>query len=379
MKFVLAPDKFKGSLTGFQFCNAVEEGLKLVFKNSEVLKMPLADGGDGTMEVVKHYLKAKKITLTVKDPLFRPIAASYLYSEKDKTAYIEMAEASGLNLLKETEQNCMYTTSFGTGELIEDAMNRGARNILLGIGGSATNDGGIGMASALGFSFLDKHKETVKPIGAALGQIVKIDSSQVHPKLTGVTVKVACDVTNPLHGENGAAKIYAPQKGASQKEIEILDRGLKNYAQIIKEQFKVDVQKTAGAGAAGGMGAGALIFLNGTLASGIELIKKMAEFDKSIQDTDWVITGEGKLDHQTLSGKTMAGVLKSAIKFKIPVAALCGSVDISESVQESLGLTYVTSTVRGVSDWEEIKKSSYEDLRFAAFNFAKTLKNSQDS
>ncbi|MBT8300702.1 MAG: glycerate kinase, partial [Maribacter sp.] len=209
MKFVIAPDKFKGSLTGFEFCDAVEEGLRKVFVDAEILKMPLADGGDGTMEVVRHYIRGERETITVHDPLFRPIKAAYLYSEQSKIAYIEMAEASGLKLLKEEERNCMHTTSLGTGELMADALQKGAEEIILGIGGSATNDGGMGMAKALGYRFLDSSNEELQPVGSNLMKVKKIDTLNIHPKLKGVKVKVACDVTNPLYGANGAAHVYA--------------------------------------------------------------------------------------------------------------------------------------------------------------------------
>lgn len=374
MKFVVAPDKFKGSLTGFEFCDAVETGLRMVFKNAEILKMPLADGGDGTMEVVRYYINGDKISVTVHDPLFRPVEASYLYSRKTGIAYIEMAEASGLKLLKDKERNCMQTTSLGTGELIVDALQKGAKEIILGIGGSATNDGGMGMANALGYRFLGENDQELKPIGSNLISVKKIDVSNIHANLRGVEVKVACDVTNPLYGDNGAAHIYAKQKGASKEDITILDEGLRNFAAIISTQFKVDLQKEDGAGAAGGMGAGALVFLGAQLTSGIDLIKELSNFETVIEGADWIVTGEGKLDEQTLSGKTIAGVVSSAETKNIPVAALCGSVNISIAQQEEFGLQYVVSIVRGISNLQEAMEKSYDNLVNASYNFANILK-----
>lgn len=374
MKFIIAPDKFKGSLTGFEFCDAVEEGLRMVFKEAEIFKMPLADGGDGTMEVARHYINGDKVSVTANDPLFRPIEASYLYSKGTGIAYIEMAEASGLKLLKDEESNCMYTTTLGTGELIVDALEKGAKEIILGIGGSATNDGGMGMASALGYRFLDGDEEELEPIGGNLAAVRKIDDSNINPKLNGVMVKVACDVTNPFYGQNGAAYVYAKQKGASDNEIVLLDQGLTNFAEIIHRRFNMDLQKIDGAGAAGGVGGGALIFLKGDLISGIDMVKELSGFDTAIEGAYWIITGEGKLDEQTLSGKTIDGVVTSAKRKQIPVAALCGSVSISIAQQQAFGLEYVASIVRGVGTLQEAMAKSHDNLVNATYNFAKLIK-----
>ena len=374
MKFVIAPDKFKGSLTGFEFCDAVEEGLLMVFNDAKILKKPLADGGDGTMEVAKHYIKGETVTITVNDPLFRPINASYLYSDETKIAYIEMAEASGLKLLNVDEFDCMDTTTFGTGELIYDALEKGATEIILGIGGSATNDGGMGMANALGFRFLDEKGLELSPIGKHLSKVKTIDDSNKHHRLDGVKVKVACDVTNPFYGLQGAAYIYGAQKGASENEIIFLNQGLCNFAEIIKNRYEIDLQKVSGSGAAGGVGGGALVFLNGELISGNNLVKELADFDNAINGADWIITGEGQLDEQTLSGKTIDGVVKSAKSKNIPVAALCGSVSISVAQQQKFGLNYVASIVRGISTLNEAMEQSRDNLVNAAFNFASLLK-----
>ncbi|WP_282053837.1 glycerate kinase [Maribacter luteus] len=374
MKFIIAPDKFKGSLTGFEFCDAVEEGLRMVFKEAEIFKMPLADGGDGTMEVARHYINGDKVSVTVNDPLFRPIEASYLYSKGTGIAYIEMAEASGLKLLKDEESNCWYTTTLGTGELIVDALEKGAKEIILGIGGSATNDGGMGMASALGYRFLDGDEEELEPIGGNLAAVRKIDDSNINPKLNGVMVKVACDVTNPFYGQNGAAYVYAKQKGASDNEIVLLDQGLTNFAEIIHRRFNMDLQKIDGAGAAGGVGGGALIFLKGDLISGIDMVKELSGFDTAIEGAYWIITGEGKLDEQTLSGKTIDGVVISAKRKQIPVAALCGSVSISIAQQQAFGIEYVASIVRGVGTLQEAMAKSYDNLVNATYNFANLIK-----
>jgi len=374
MKFVIAPDKFKGSLTGFEFCDAVEEGLRMVFKDAEILKRPLADGGDGTMEVANHYIKGEKVAVSVNDPLFRPISASYLYSDETKIAYIEMAEASGLKLLTKNERNCIETTTLGTGELIYDALEKGAEEIILGIGGSATNDGGMGMAKALGYQFLDEKGQELIPIGKNLSKVKNIDDSNKYKRLNDIKVKIACDVTNPFYGLQGAAYIYGAQKGASENEIIFLNQGLRNFAEIINNCYKIDLQKVNGTGAAGGAGGGALVFLKGELISGNNLVKELADFDTAIEGADWIITGEGQLDEQTLSGKTIDGVVTSAKFKKIPVAALCGSVSISVVQQQKFGLAYVASIIRGVSTLKEAMCQSKDNLINAAYNFANLIK-----
>ena len=376
MKFVLAPDKYKGSLTGHQFCEAVESGIKMVFPEANILKKPLADGGDGTIEVVRDYLKASPIKVTVKDPLFRDITSEYLLSKDGKTAFIEMSEASGYKLLTKEEMNCMHTTSFGTGQMILDAMDKDAKEIILGIGGSATNDGGMGMATALGYEFLDVQGKILKPTGENLINVSRIERAKIHKKLNEVQIKVACDVTNPLYGENGAAKIYGPQKGASSIEVEFLDRGLESFAKVLHATFGVNAQNIPGAGAAGGMGAGAVVFLNAGLTSGVELIMEMAHFEEALGQADWVITGEGQLDSQTLSGKTINGVIKSAKAKDIPVAAFCGSVNITIEQMEAMGLDYAVSILNQVGDLEEAKATSYKNLELASYNFARLLKQS---
>lgn len=374
MKIVIAPDKFKGSLTGFEFCNAVEEGLSKVFSNAEIIKKPLADGGDGTIDVVQFYANGESIPIIASDPLFREHTTTYILSSTKEVAFIEMSEISGLKLLAQNELNCMHTTSLGVGELIVDAIEKGAKDIILGIGGSATNDGGMGMAHALGFRFLDANDQELKPIGGNLITVKKIDITNAHPKLAKVQVKVACDVSNPLYGPDGAAFIYAGQKGASKEEIELLDRGLKNYAEVLQETFGVDVQHIKGAGAAGGMGAGTTVFLNAELLSGIDLIKEIADFDASLENADWIITGEGKLDSQTFSGKTISGVIKSAKQKNIPVAAFCGAVAISEQELKAFGISYADAISKDCKDLEEAILQAYPNLVNAAYNFALLLK-----
>lgn len=373
MKIVLAPDKFKNSLTGLEFCDAVEAGIKAITPDVEIVKLPLADGGDGTIEVVNYYLKGEVINVEVSNPFFKPVMASYLYSDSSKTAFIEMAEASGVKLLRPEQFDCKNASTLGTGEMILDAMNKGASTIILGIGGSATNDCGIGMATALGYRFLDDNNQEVKPIGANLSSINSIDITKVHPKLNDIDFKIACDVTNPLYGKEGAAYVYAEQKGAKAEDVIMLDKGLKDFSKIINSVFNVDVQSIEGAGAAGGMGIASKVFLKGALESGIQLIKNLANFDDKINQSDWVITGEGKLDLQTLSGKTITGILISAKAKKIKVAAFCGAVDLEKNDIKNFQIDYTDAVINHSKDLDDAMQNAYNYVKKMASNFAKEL------
>jgi glycerate kinase len=369
MKIVLAPDKFKNSLTGLEFCTIVEKGILEKLPNAEILKLPLADGGDGTIEVVKYYLKGRTVKVAVNNPFFKIIKASYIYSKKTTTAFIEMAEASGVKLLKQKHFDCKNATTFGTGEMIVDAINKGAKTIIIGIGGSATNDCGIGMATALGYRFLDKNNKAVKPIGANLSKIESIDATNIHHGLTTVDFKIACDVTNPLYGKNGAAYVYGAQKGASKEDIIILDKGLQDFSKILNEVFTIDVQSVKGAGAAGGMGIGTKLFLNGTLEPGVQLIKNIANFDNQIEGADWIITGEGKLDTQTMSGKTIQGVLSSAKGQNINVVAFCGAIDLQGKEPQDFGIHYADAMMTYAIDVKDAMSNSKQYLSLMTKSF----------
>lgn len=374
MKFVIAPDKFKGSLTGQEFCEAVEKGILKVFPDAEIVKAPLADGGDGTIAVLEEQLPGSRREVTVWDPLMRDIRASYLYDKKTRTAFVEMAEASGMRLLHENDQNCYHTTSFGTGQLILDALDQGAKKIILGIGGSATNDCGIGMAEALGYLFLDKNGKELIPIGKNLSQIAYIVDKNADPRIKETTFLVACDVTNPLYGPDGAAYVYAPQKGAFDEEVELLDQGLRHMARLIRSHFGFEVHHLAGAGAAGGMGAGAITFLDAELSSGVELVKQMISFDQKVRGSDWIITGEGKLDTQTLSGKTILGVLSSAHINGSMLAALCGMITMSDA-RKDLEIDYADSVMARASSLEDAMQNSAAYVQDMAEEFAHSLKH----
>jgi len=332
MRILISPDKFKNSLTAYQVCDAVEKGVRKVRKNAEVIKLPLADGGEGTLEILEKELKAQRIELEVSDPLFRPIKAHYLLNG-DK-AYIEMAKASGLPLLKSFEKSAMKTSTYGTGELIADAVEKGAKEIFVMIGGSATNDGGCGMAEALGVKFFTKTDKQLKAIrGGDLNQIARMDLSPLE-RFQGVHFVVLSDVQNPLTGPNGASRVFGAQKGASSTEILKLDEGLVNLARLLANGNETK----PGAGAAGGLGYGLMSFLNAELKSGIDQVFRILDFDKHLTGLDLIITGEGKLDGQTLSGKVISGVCNKAKQHNIPIGIICGIAEEIVKVKAQLGV-----------------------------------------
>ncbi|HEY1056727.1 MAG TPA: glycerate kinase, partial [Emticicia sp.] len=318
MKILLAPDKFKGSLDAQQVCQAMTEGIKMVSTEIETISLPMADGGEGTLDLLLWYSGGQKKTAQVKDPLGRIIDAQYGISADGKTAFIEMATASGLSLLKTDERNPLLTSTYGTGELIKVAIEAGVEQIMLGIGGSATTDAGIGMAKALGWQFFDAEDKEIDAIGGNLSQIRKIIPSPLASQLP--KIQVACDVTNPLYGINGAAYIYGPQKGADAEKVAILDKGLKDFAKITG--LSEETFNNPGFGAAGGLGFGCVFFLNAELKEGVKLLMDFCGFEKHLQGVDLIITGEGKIDNQTLQGKLVKGITSQAQN--ISIAAICG-------------------------------------------------------
>jgi len=327
MKILVAPDKFKGSLTALEVCNAVQKGILNVLPKAEIIKLPLADGGEGSLEALESSIKFERIYSTVNNPLYKPIKT--WYGIKGDTAYIEMAKASGLQLLSSGERNPKLTTSLGTGELIVDAINHGARKIYLFIGGSATNDAAIGIAFALGYKFYDSENKELKPIG---GSLLNIRTIEFFPKvsLENVDITVLTDVQNPLYGDNGAAFVYAAQKGADNASIQELDEGLKNIANLAKLKFGKDISNIAGSGAAGGIGGGMIAFCNAELKSGIEVVFELLNFDTILKQCDLVITGEGKLDKQTLEGKVVKGVIDKSNRLNKTIGIVCGVSTLSK-------------------------------------------------
>ncbi len=352
MKILIAPDKFKGSLSAHEVCNAVGEALKEMDSSHEITKVPLADGGEGTFEILVKQSHGRVKKISVLDPLQRPIHAEYGLSKDGTVAFIEMAKASGLQLLKEIERNPLHTSTIGTGQLILDALNEGATNIILGIGGSATNDAGIGMAHALGFRFLNKKKEIVNPTGQSLSEIDSIDDSLVDVRLRDVNFTVLCDVDNPLYGIHGAAYVYGPQKGASAEIVKELDHGLNYFAELVKTIKSIELN-FRGAGAAGGLGAGAKLFLDATFRKGIDYISEITGLEEKIKESDIIITGEGKVDQQTFSGKVVAHVLSLAKQYKRPVFILCGQCTVSADELKRFGAKKVITLVNHPSELNE--------------------------
>lgn len=331
-KIVVASDSFKGSVTSLEVAESVETAIHRVFPTCEVVKIPVGDGGEGTMETLMTALKGTVVTTIVHDPLMRPLEVSYGILEEGKTAVMEMAAASGLPLLTEAERNPLETTTYGTGEMIRDALERGCRHFLIGIGGSATNDAGVGMLQALGFRFLDADGKAVGLGGKVLHTIEHIDASAIHPALREATFSIACDVNNPFYGEKGAAYVFAKQKGASDAMIAELDQGLRHFAHVIQQVTAKEIATWLGAGAAGGLGGGFVAFLQAQLKPGIQQILEAIHFEEQIQGADLIITGEGKLDQQTCMGKTPYGVLQVARKQDIPVIAIGGSVEETDAL-----------------------------------------------
>jgi glycerate 2-kinase len=354
MKILIAPDKFKDSLTAQQVCEAIGIGINKILPESQIIKVPLADGGEGSLKALESFLQFIKIYVEVNDPLFRKIKT--YYGLLNKTAFIEMAKASGLQLLKTDERNPMYTSSFGTGELILDALNKGAKKIFLFVGGSSTNDCGIGIASALGFKFKDKQNSILKPVGSNLPKIKSIENDNL-TFFENIEVKVLTDVKNVLFGKNGAAFVYAKQKGANESEIIELDKGLQNVSQIIKSKFNIDVSEVPGSGAAGGIGAGLIAFLNARISSGTETILDLLKIDDQIKSADLVITGEGLLDKQTLEGKVVNGIIDRCKKFNKSLGIICGDTTLTKKQLSKINVVVKTIKTKEISKEDSIKNA----------------------
>lgn len=373
MKILLAPDKFKDAISAKAACEAMQEGIAMADSNVEGIALPLADGGEGTAEVLTENSQGEWHTVQTFDPLGRNTEVSIGLSPDHKTAYIEMAKASGLQLLSKNERNCFYTSSSGTGVMIKKAVEWGVENIMLGIGGSATCDGGAGMASSLGYQFRDKNGSLVEPTGDNLKKVDTIETGNVKQGLNQVNIAVACDVDNFLTGAQGAAYVYGPQKGAREDQLSSLENGLKNLANRIKEHLELDVENLPGAGAAGGLGAGSKAFLGATLRTGIDLVLEQVNFRQYLNSVDWVITGEGTFDDQSTHGKVIQGVIREADGFNIPVAALCGSLQASPQTINNLGLAYATSILRQPCSIQHAIDRTYDDLAYASFHLARFI------
>ncbi|MEO6686269.1 MAG: glycerate kinase [Dyadobacter sp.] len=371
MYILVAPDKFRGSLEASEVCQSVAEGIRLAYPDAEIISVPLADGGEGTTRILTEQSKGKFVTAVVHDPLGRFIEAEYGLSGDGNTAFIEMAAASGLNLLKPEERNPLLTNTYGTGELILHAINSGVKKIILGIGGSATTEAGIGMASALGYKFLDKNSKEVMANGENLSSIKFIKTENVNSLLKSVEFIVACDGTNPLYGESGAAYVYGPQKGADDSMVSQLDNGLKNIAKVASETFGNDISSNSGAGAAGGLGAGALWFLNAELREGVSIVMEQTNIAEHVQKADLVITGEGKVDEQTLQGKVVKGLADLCRKNNVSLAVVCGTLVISAQEAQNAGITYAVSVLNRPMNLQQAETEAYSLVRDATFHLVR--------
>ena len=370
LKIIIAPDSFKESLSAPDVCEAVEAGFRKAFPQATYTHLPIGDGGEGTVTSVVDATEGTIIPLKVKGPLGNNVDAFYGLTGDGKTAIIEMAAASGLHLVPRDQRNPLITSTYGTGQLIKNALDQGVERIVLGLGGSATNDGGAGMAQALGAKLLDSNDEQLQPGGQALSELVSIDVSNLDQRLKTVQIEAACDVTNPLTGKSGASAVFGPQKGATPAMVDELDRSLAHYAQVIEKDLGKAVTHISGAGAAGGLGAGIVAFLEGELRSGIDLVLDVIQFEERISGADLLLTGEGRIDSQTVHGKAPVGVAKraKALNAALPVIAIAGSVGEDYEAVFDHGIDAIFSVVNSVMTLEEA-------LENGAVNVEKTLEN----
>lgn len=372
MKIVIAPDSFKESLTAKEVCLAIETGFKRVFPEATYCLIPVADGGEGTVQSLVDATQGEILHLQVTGPLSESVDAFYgLLGDGSHTAVIEMAAASGLHHVPEHLRDPKLTSSYGTGELIKAALDHGATKIIIGLGGSATNDGGIGMLSALGVEFLDKDNQNIVANGAGLQHIKSINIDRLDTRLASCEILVACDVDNPLCGQHGASHVFGPQKGATLEDIQLLDDALKHYGDCIKQQFNIDVLNQAGAGAAGGMGAALMAFTNAKLKPGIDLVLEAVQLNNYMDKTDLVITGEGRIDNQTIYGKTPMGVAKIAKQFNIPVIGIAGSLGKDHQAVYDCGIDAVFAAIPGAMTLQQAFTDANYNVENVAENIAK--------
>jgi glycerate 2-kinase len=365
MKIVIAPDSYKGSLSSIEVANFMEQGVRKVVPEADVVKIPIADGGEGTVEAMIRAVGGTYREVEVIGPLGHPLTAKYGILTDQTTAVIEMAAASGLTLVPEEARNPLLTTTFGTGQLIRDALKQGCRKIIVGIGGSATNDGGVGMAQALGVRFLDASWQNIGLGGGSLGHLHSIDMSDLEPLIASCELIAASDVTNPLGGPNGASVVFGPQKGATPEMVELLDSNLLHFSRIIQSQLGIDISSVPGGGAAGGLGAGLMAFTNARIARGIDLILEAANFEETVRNADLVLTGEGRTDSQTAYGKTPVGVATLAKKHNKPVICISGSVTTDVDTFHELGLDVVIGAVQAPMSLEAAIQQAPQLIRQA--------------
>ena len=375
--FVLAPDSFKESMTAKEACEAMERGIKRINPEITCIHVPMADGGEGTMQSLIDATAGTVYTAVVRGPLGEKVTASYGITGDGETGVVEMASASGLHLVPPEARNPLLTTSYGTGQLIAACLDRGVRKLLIGIGGSATNDGGAGLAQALGVRLLDAAGQELPPGGGALSRLARIDRSGLDARLAAVTVEVACDVTNPLCGPLGASRVFGPQKGATPEMALALDDHLRHYAGVVQAELGLDLMEVPGAGAAGGLGFGLMAFLGGRLARGIDLVIAYSGLEEQVRQADWVWTGEGSIDAQTAYGKTPLGVALVAKKYGKPVIALAGRVGGDIDGLYSQGIAAIFGIVDGASTLPDALAAGPANIERTAANVVRLLETAR--
>ena len=371
--FILVPDSFKGTLSAIEVCNIMKSSIKNLYKDANIISVPVADGGEGTVDAFLYALGGEKKSVWVSDAFNEQKILAHYAMLKDDIAVIEMATCAGLPLVKNRLEPDK-TTTFGVGELIIDAVNSGAKKIILGLGGSATNDGGCGMAAALGVKFKDEQDQKFIPTGGTLSKIYKIDMNNIYPKIKDIEFISMCDVDNPLCGRLGASAVFAPQKGADEDMVKLLDEGLAHLAKIIKRDLHIEVKDIKGAGAAGGLGAGSIAFLQSKLTKGIDVILDTIKFDELVSKADIVFTGEGKFDSQSLHGKVVMGVANRSQKYKTPVIVVTGA--IGENIQEAYnkGITAIFSINKEPMEFSKSALKSKENMILTMENILRLLK-----
>jgi len=374
MKIVIAPDSFKGSLTAIEVSNALEKGVKKAYPEALVEKIPMADGGEGTVQCLINATQGKIYDKEVTGPLGDPVIASFGVLGDQDAAAIEMASASGLPLVPPEKKNPLITTTFGTGQLIKAALDHGCSTMIIGIGGSATNDGGAGMVQALGVQLLDKNNKEIGFGGAQLASLDHIDISNMDKRISKTKILVASDVQNPLCGPTGASRIYGPQKGATEEMIATLDNSLSHFADIIKRDLGKDIKDIPGAGAAGGLGAGLMAFLNAELKTGIDIVINTVRLEEIVQDADLVITGEGEINGSTIYGKTPIGVARVAKKFQIPVVSVSALIDQSGIIVKEHGIDYL---IKPENPTMEIEFPKSRKIELLANTISEFLRNNK--
>ncbi|MBO0457785.1 glycerate kinase [Enterococcus hulanensis] len=372
--FVLAPDSFKESMSAKIACEAMERGIRKVLPDAKVVQVPMADGGEGTVDALVDGSGGTSVEVTVSGPIPTEKVRTYFGLLADKqTAVIEMAKANGIELLSEEKRNPLITSTYGTGQMIKAALDQGVKKIIIGIGGSVTNDGGAGMAQALGVRLLDKENNDLAAGGGALSRLAKIDMTTIDARLADTEVVIASDVTNPLTGPNGASVIFGPQKGATPEMVEELDKNLAHYAEIIKKDLAIDIAKQAGAGAAGGLGAGLLVFAGASMHSGVDLVIELTHLEEEIAHADYVFTGEGGMDFQTKFGKAPYGVAKLAKKYNKPVFACAGYIGEQVEVLYAEGMTAIFGILDKAGSLDAALKSGEANLERTVENIVRVL------